>query len=161
MDIRIQKDNNELWSIQKLDSIRKNAKSLGLTEEACDELRRTLLLGEVLPVVKDYEHDFKENFCINSDGETVGNITLTLDEDSHIWEIDIFIYDDFQGKGIAYKALRQLIDQHEGRRWEANVLESNPNLAAMCHLFLKLNFTKDKEIIPNSEGIPVHLFTSK
>lgn len=158
MEPLILKDDEEIWTIEKLDNVQRNANSLGVTEEECNYLRRLLTNGESVPVINAFERDYKENYRIICNDVTTGNITLTFHDYLNKWEIDIFIYDDFQGKGIALKALSQLIESEGHRGWTANVLENNPNFDAITYLLKKLNFKKDKDIISNAKNIPVHLF---
>jgi len=157
MEINAIRNDEETWTIQKLENIQRNAKSLAVTvtEDEVLKMRERILDGELIPVIFAQERGYKENYQITVDNEIAGNITTTFDECESIWEIDIFVYEGSEGKGVAYQSLQKLIQQYDNRKWRARVLESNSNFIKIEKILLKLGFTTDEEKVPNAEGIPI------
>lgn len=157
MELNVIRNNDENWTIQKLENVQRSAKSLGVknTEDEVLDMKKRILEGELIPVVFPQERDYKENHQIILDEVIAGNITTRFYEYDNEWEIDIFVYEGFEGRGIAYQALSQLIQQYSDRKWIANVLENNPNLIRIENTLLKLGFKTDGMKIPNGEGVPV------
>lgn len=80
-----------------------------------------LKLPKYSKFVKTYfENDYKRYILINSSNEKMGFVVLTKDN-----EIGYFLSSEYQGKGIATKAVKMLLKLHPRKRYFATVHNKN------------------------------------
>ncbi|OOM09317.1 GNAT family N-acetyltransferase [Clostridium saccharobutylicum] len=121
-----------------LNNFIKFKESYGLTDEVISYISYSISKGEKLLRCPESSQKL---FEIHEGKECVGEIIITTYEEDPP-ELDVLIFDEFQGKGYAEKALRKFLDDYctNYTNIEATIRHKNLKRTCVKHLLEKLGF---------------------
>lgn len=140
--MRIILNENPLWTERHLYYIQSHSESFGnlFSVEQINQELINIQTGNATQRCDDFMACYE---LFNENNDYIGDITITeLSEHGH--ELDILIFDEFQGQGLATQAIQLFINeyfQHPiGNRFEAVIRCENPYKEAIERIITKSNF---------------------
>ena len=131
---------NNNWATTKLTKkiISKRNESVELHKN--DESSTAKLLGKIIPSVKEKQKLFRDYTIKSKTGETVGNMSINMNNKDVVNCVWIGINNKSGGKGYAQSAMRSVIDEVEKSGFKKMTLEVPTNSPNARHIYEKLGF---------------------
>ncbi len=149
--------NDQKWNIEIINHLIKYHKEFGFNKDELLKFKEEIKGNNEIPLIPESLMGVKENYKIYYGSGEAGNITLTKCNDE-VWEIDIFLFDEFQGKSITPVAIKQIMEMYNDRTWKVNILALNSKYLVLKSILESLGFVKNSIDSPNHKGIIVYEF---
>lgn len=137
------------WTAGLLDALQVDGEYLGLdTSEIREMQARVEASRGPIPVIREDERARKRNYVIEDGDDTpLGVVTLTRmpraltgPHGCESWELDVMVYPDHRGQGIAASAVAQIADQEPSVELVSRVYEDSPFRNAVVRVLVNAGF---------------------